>query len=290
VPTISESALSPGDYLLVNMYEPDGRGYMAVLDQTGHVVGVLGPAISGASVAHSHFVVAYTFPFETRSEIRGIFILDLASGETTEVPNTPECVTPAWSPDDSLLATSCPREDHAEARVISPSGDLIGVVSDCRPPMGCGGLAWSPSGDAIAYRVGIIRSGPHPLPGEGIYWVETSCLLEPSECPSLTHGPIPEVDPFTWGPGPQQIAIARDSRIDVIDLTTGNTDRSLPTTWVGVASLAWSPDGATIAYEASGNIHLVVADTGRDVVIQGPMGYEMIGWIAWRQSGSTGSP
>jgi hypothetical protein len=80
------------------------------------------------------------------------------------------------------------------------------------------------------------------------------------------------------------MAIAGDARIDIVDLATGTIQRTLPATWTGIDTLAWSPDGETIAYQARGNIHLLAVDTGHEEVIQGPVYFSLVGWLTFGDS------
>jgi WD40 repeat protein len=178
-----------------------------------------------------------------------------------------------------MMAIAC----DDDIRVISRSGDLVAILSVCAPPVGCSGPNWSPGGDAIAFYRGVFRSGPQPN-SNGIYWVDTACLDQPSECPSSIHGPVGGVDPFAWGPEPRQMAIARGARIDIVDVTTGTIQGTLPATWTNISTLAWSPDGETIAYEANGNVHLLAVDTGHELVIQEAVDRYLAGWLTFGEA------
>jgi WD40 repeat protein len=77
------------------------------------------------------------------------------------------------------------------------------------------------------------------------------------------------------------MAIARDARIDIVDVTSGTIWKTFPATWTTINTLAWSPDGGTIAYESEGNIHLLAVDTGHEEIIHGPVERYLVGWLTF---------
>jgi WD40 repeat protein len=116
------------------------------------------------------------------------------------------------------------------------------------------GPIWSPDGEWISY----LRTIPDPndYSSEGkaqLFLVKTDCLSDPGSCPLLTRGPI-EGDffvgtaPYGWSPDSRYLAIPSMSATSILiyDLQTNTIRRILWET--GVYSVAWSPDGAWLAF------------------------------------------
>ena len=87
-----------------------------------------------------------------RSGFWDIYLLDLFTGETTQLTDTPEYESaPTWSPDGSFLAYESYTEDNLEI-VVGPADDpLDDAVRLTNSPASDHSPAWSPGGRQIAF-------------------------------------------------------------------------------------------------------------------------------------------
>jgi WD40 repeat protein len=274
IPTVADHVLPPGEYVVVNArLTGDQSGVRQVLlaDQRGHLVAILAPDIPFPAVRDLRFGLAYTLP---APPYRDVVIFDVFTGRTSSVPGTADCGGPDWSPDGTMIALGC-----GNIHVVSLSGDLIAIVSNCTSPNeGCSGPEWSPDGSAIAFVRNTGVSGPQPA-SDGLYWVETECLPEPSRCQSLTHGPIPIPRSYSWGPDGRQIALAAGSQIQLIDALTLEILRTIDVGAPITYEVAWSPLGDSIAYESRGEVYLLPLDNPQPRLIPAIDDAVLAGWI-----------
>ncbi|HJS19269.1 MAG TPA: hypothetical protein VJ785_11020, partial [Anaerolineales bacterium] len=87
-----------------------------------------------------------------RSRVWDLYLLNLSTGETTQLTDTPEYETaPTWSPDGSFIAYESYMDDNLEI-VVGPADDpLDDAVRLTNSPASDHSPAWAPDGRHIAF-------------------------------------------------------------------------------------------------------------------------------------------
>jgi Tol biopolymer transport system component len=85
--------------------------------------------------------------------VKGLFIIDIASGQVTMLTNHSQDNFPVWSPKGNLIAFTSKRESNYDLFTIKPDGtDLKRITSD---PGNEAHSVWSPDGEWLAFSSGI---------------------------------------------------------------------------------------------------------------------------------------
>jgi len=172
---------------------------------------------------------------------RGVYLLDVASGQLTEIVPPSDIADAAWSPDSQRLAVVvAPSDGDPSGRVLVVGADGQGLVEIAQQTEWIHSLAWSPRSDLIAFAAGEEQaqlfvvspdgSGLHPL-AQGV------------------KGGL------AWSPDGRRLAIAladQSSSPSDPNIYTVNVDDGATTRLTDVAaweySPAWSADGSAIAF------------------------------------------
>jgi TolB protein len=169
----------------------------------------------------------------------------------------------AWSPDGSKIAFSA-----SGIGVMNADGGGSTTLTECRPP-GCEGDSlpvWSPDGTRIAFS--------HFDGGADGLWLLDADGSDPR---SLREGFV-TISGLAWSPDGARIAVVGyvgpgpqvgEDQIYLVDAETGEITESIALGGVRVLqSVGWSPDGAKLVFDSSGEfgsqegqgIYLIDAD------------------------------
>lgn len=200
-------------------------------------------------------------------------IFDIRKDTKNPIQHGAGCADPAWAP-DGKLAAACDGEIYLW---ISPFDNREKIqLTNCRnfPIEGsCNTTTWSPNGKWIAYdnNTGSLKQNGI----DGLYLMDTACLVEPVTCPEKTLGPLAFLYPGqaglyarAWSPDGRYLAMqgakpdgGLKQEIWFLDTETGkftNTPIILNTSdEPQISSMAWSPDGNWIAYSQSTGVFVV---------------------------------
>lgn len=186
---------------------------------------------------------------------------------------------PSWSPDGTKIAFTSDRDAGLEIYVMNADGSNVTRLTNDIYANYC--PAWSPDGGQIAFtstnRAGSGTVTVHVMnaDGTGIKRVAPTTL---GFCPA-------------WSPNGSQIAfiggftnvnvdvyVMNADGSDTVNLTKGSFGTSLSDSRV-----AWTPDGARVAFEVGGVIHVATIDgTSRTTL---PTGGRGSGCPAWSPDG-----
>jgi TolB protein len=93
--------------------------------------------------------VYYVFRYR---QYKGLFILDVETGEITTLTNDSHDNFPSWSPDGELIAFMSKRENNYDFYIIKP--DASGLKRLTNDPGNDAHNVWSPDGKWIAFSSG----------------------------------------------------------------------------------------------------------------------------------------
>ena len=122
----------------------------------------------------------------------GIAILDLRSGQATQLPQSRGCDAPEWSPDEEWILAECVNGKFAFLSAQDPQKrvDFDSFEQNlgwCRNPR------WSPDTQSIAF------SCPSDLfPSSHSYALDVSCLGSAHSCPGKLTWIGPAFSPLAW--------------------------------------------------------------------------------------------
>lgn len=208
----------------------------------------------------------------------GVYVLDVATGRTTQLAEGYQYGYSAWSPRGATVAYGLNGGAGTGIVVVGADG------SDRRQLTTDGGLSplWSPDGRSIAYavdgsqRASIIDAGggePRPLgDGRPVAWLPDGSAVV-AEVVTKVHrelrvlpldgSPARRFDERcasapTWSPGGSRLAcLSATAALLILD---GPREMTLV---ADAAAITWSPDGRNIAFAAAtqgGGVKLFVAD------------------------------
>jgi len=191
----------------------------------------------------------------------GLFVIDLATGETTDLVADQsyrfdeESLT--WSPDGAHVAYGH-RVSDWQVEVAGVDGGDTGEVTVVEAvTRGWDYSSWSPSGDALVYSA--YRSGWYEL---WIYRLDTASA-EPVAAGDVDHL-VPQ-----WSPDGTKIAFVRDwEALDLLDLASGQVEplHDFVSWW---SSLVWSPSGRLVTIDDG--IPVRITPAGRFEVADVPL-------------------
>lgn len=142
-------------------------------------------------------------------------------------------VLPRWAPDGSMLAWVETHPDRSPVLCVSPVDAAGQTVRVCTWPDDISEVAWSPSGDRLAF-VGRV-------PDEGIYGPPGTDRKEADMPPRRVTRLLSRLNGDGW-------VFDRPSQIHVVPLDGSAPPRTLTHGGTAAEGVAWSPDGTRLAF------------------------------------------
>ena len=272
-------------------------------------------SVSDAQLHPERDLVAYTVAsatvtVEDRQGVSRIWLVDEDNRARPLTAPDMHAHSPRWSPDGSRLAFIGKRgeQEHAQLHLLEADWGEARAVTDCDGAIE--GLAWSPTGDAIALLVSDpVPEGDAERKESGRDWTEferdaryTRLWRYDVAADRLTpiqHGDV-QVYEISWSPSGDQLAVVVAARPEVgawytarlvlIDALSGNL-HELYRPARQIARPSWSPDGAHIALitctfsdpgMTGGDVLLIDVESGtvRNVTEGHPRSYLQVVWDA----------
>jgi TolB protein len=197
--------------------------------------------------------VAYDAPQPDGSE-RDVFVLDMASGERTNLTDGSESwdSDPSWSPDGQRLAFSSDRDIDGEPalnNIWTMANDGSGLVNLTQSVWEDLSPSWSPDGDVIAfYRWSLAEPEEGGPAGLWIVSAEGGEERLVAELPGLAG---PGYDPPAWSPDGELIAFQygpqEDADVYVVPVAGGEPKRIGEPLGHDFA-ISWSPDSSFVLF------------------------------------------
>jgi TolB protein len=165
-----------------------------------------------------------------------IYLLDLLSGETRQLTETPEYdAAPSWSPDGHYLAYETYREDNLEIALLAVDGSNPAIVLSVHPAADFS-PSWSPGGRQIAFI--STRSGENEV------WLADLDETEQERFTNLSRNPRSQETHPLWSPdGNALVWAATENGLHNLFLWRDGEGAHYLSSgdWP-----AWSPDGSAL--------------------------------------------
>lgn len=166
-----------------------------------------------------------------------LFLMELSSGEITQLTDTPEYEgAPTWSPDGSFLAYESYRDENLEI-VVGPADDPAnGAIRLTTSPATDHSPAWAPGGRQIAF----ISNGEVMLADLD--------RADDARFKNLSNTPLASESHPVWSPDGNRLAWASSSQnIGRSGIYVWDANRQFPAQWIGDGNLpAWNALGDQI--------------------------------------------
>lgn len=262
----SSDVLTPGLYIV---YTEEGNNedgisneiLIAALIDGNEKITLYNGELGSPSLSPTDYQVAY-------SVRTGIFIRDLETNSTTQVPGSGECTGPEWSPDGTMLAFDCHDDNGKSVYIYSLDSQQYFPVLPHPPILQSGGPVWSPDGKWLAYQAGQFRSGVEPE-FNGIYITSVESILE-NEIPSHinTRGPVSDSYLYSWTSDEEYLAyLSQINEISLYNIKAWSS-RVLFTIEQDIKDFVCSPEGDWIALRTISGIYITpLNDSGELTVI-----------------------
>lgn len=180
---------------------------------------------------------------------------------------------PRWSPDGRWLGfrSSRPGDVGAQVYKISPKGGEPERLTDLEG--GVRHFEWSPDGKTIAVLANKPKTqAERDAQKEGRDWVLSDVhgtsrrlfVIAPGAKPRMIGDPDMHVERFAWAPDGKRLVVVANARADVdaVMMYSGLFVATLDGGWSALTktqgklgALAWSPDGAKIAFLGASDLH-----------------------------------
>jgi TolB protein len=195
---------------------------------------------------------------DARPEHLGLDVLNLTTGDSTELTSHAEDSTPAWSPDGSQLLFASNKHGDRKWRIYMTSPQAIKSEGE---EWSYGQMpAWAPDGGRIAFK-GCDERG-----GDCAVWTMLPGGFEPAR---LTSDPS-DTSP-AWSPDSAHVAFASarsgNWELYLIGVETGEEKRLTASPAIEAAPV-WSPDGRQIAFlsDREGSWAIFILEVGSGLV------------------------
>jgi Tol biopolymer transport system component len=168
-----------------------------------------------------------------------IFVLDLATGRTTQLTSTGDNLEPAWSPDGRQIVFACSVGEFVQLCVMDADGGNRRQLTD-RKSMNFG-PDWSPDGKRIVF----VSNEHRPY---AIYLLELETGQVRRVLPNQGNESAPK-----WSPDGSRILYAANRQMAfgksfIFSVKPDGTDERQLTTFGRDDRPAWSPDGKRIVF------------------------------------------
>jgi WD40 repeat protein len=278
---LARESLPSGQYIVYSISTAKG-GSLYLLSENGTPQGM---------IAASEDANAYLSPdgnFIAYSALDHVSIFDLKHNTTMDLPDRYNCfqgfIGLAWSPDGANLAITCGgsiyvlgSQDGVRVNTIPSPVKLEAprTVRADRP-------IWSPDGKWLAYY--IQRDDPQDTV-DGPFVTDTSCFVEKQTCEQKTHLLANEKNPhiMAWTPENLLSIAAVTSTGYSIRTYNAKTNQLVRTFDLSdldcdIKSMAWSPNGQSIAVGCYNGIFLIPIATGKPILLS-DQGTEVNSWL-----------
>ncbi|PWB73364.1 MAG: hypothetical protein C3F07_09655 [Anaerolineales bacterium] len=166
-----------------------------------------------------------------------LYLLDLTSGETTQLTDTPEYEgAPTWSPDGAFIAYEAYRDENLEIAIGSADDPLNGEVRLTNSPAADHSPAWAPGGRQIAFI------------SNGEVFLADLDRTDEGRFRNLSNTPLASESHPVWSPDGSRLAWASSSQsIGRSGIYIWNADQNFPAQWLGDGNWpAWNSFGDQI--------------------------------------------
>jgi hypothetical protein len=200
-------------------------------------------------------------PNLSRSSPSGLYVVDLVTGNVSDVPRDAIdfAVYLDWGPEDNALTLNL----DGDLYLLDLTTGSMRRVLDCEAVDNgsCGVPVWSPDRQRISIDLHFGRSGPID-PRSGIYILEAECFLSAGDCPFAQWQRVPDRAGLrAWSPDSRLIAVAEYSLLSIIDAAELSTIREIPLdSTMSVHSLTWSSQHGELAIGSWGQLYLLPPD------------------------------
>ena len=168
-----------------------------------------------------------------------IFVLDLATGKSTQLTTSGDNLEPAWSPDGSQIVYACSAGEYLQLCVMNADGSNRRQLTN-RPSLNFG-PDWSPDGKWIVF----VSNEHRPY---ATYLLELATGEVRRLLPDKGNESAPK-----WSPDGSRILYAANRKMAfgqsfIYSVRPDGTDERQLTTFGRDDRPAWSPDGKLIAF------------------------------------------
>jgi len=259
---LSNGTLLPGLYLIYSEIDVDESGnpiittYASLAD--GDLVTILYDGIlEDAVLSPNGNQIAFVQP-------QSLYILNLVDNSVESIPDTDDCKAPDWSPDGSMLAFDCFRNDGYDVFIALVTEWNRYRLQRKYPLIQSTGPIWSSNGKWIAYFAGELRSGV-VSEYNGIYVTSADSILE-GKIPDddNTIGPIYQTSTYAWTTSGESLAyLSQPDEISIFNVNTQHSEVFIKLD-EEISDFMWSPDGNWIALVTSSGIYRIQSIGGGD--------------------------
>ena len=193
----------------------------------------------------------------------------------------------AWSPDGRLIAAALSFGPYGEVQVWSPKGSILDFPLHVGTSENVGALSWSSDGKYIAATTWNTQDMSITQPTSKVWVWNVSTQQVVFQHSDFLLG---SDAPIVWQPGSHNLAFVGGTRLmlEIWNVETGKQVKQY--VGPGTGSLAWSPDGAYIAYIGSDGktrgdaVIIMNVMMGKQVYVHKGQ-FQSVGMSAWSPDG-----